>query len=184
MIFRNDDINPNTDFAALEAMYRTIRRYFPAATIISAVNLLAQSSKDGSAYAAVKPVDIDFAGVDKMLGREELENIRAWSDEVVSHGLAHLDHRALPAEMQEFSIRASCSILGTKVFVPPFLRANGYTRRICEARGITIFGLDDEELWLSLDRDRMDPSRKLVVFHSWTMTPEIFASRFEHLPLP
>lgn len=179
-IFRNDDINPNSNFLEIFAMYEIIRAHFPDARIISAVNLLSQTSEDGSAYAKLKPKDIDFAAVDRMMDPRDLAFLREHS-EIASHGLAHLDHRAASADLQDLSIFGSCSILKCKIFVPPFLRFNGKTEQICDLRGIEFMGGIDAEKWVNLDNEPVRPDHDLFVFHSWKFTPATFAERFRSL---
>lgn len=162
-IFRNDDINPNSDIDQILGMYAVIRKYFPDARIISAVNLLAQTSQDGSAYAAIKPRDIDFYALDRMMDQESIDRLREVS-EIASHGMAHLDHRALHRDAQEFSIAGSCSLLRTKIFVPPFWRWNQHTIDICEAHGIEIPISQD---WINLDDHPARADHAFFCLHSW-----------------
>lgn len=179
MIFRNDDINQNSNFEDIEKMYSIILRYFPGAMIVSGVNILSQKSEDGNSYAAIKPVDIDFASVSQIVNLEKVESLFLYGP-IASHGLAHLDHRAISRDLQEFSIRSSCNILDSKIFIPPFLRYNKTTFEICKKNNIQVLGVEDGE-WTSLDNGPVDPKKQLFVFHSWKHTPESFEKKFEKL---
>lgn len=177
IIFRNDDVSPNSNLDYIREMYATIKEYFPDARIISAVNIFSKSSEDRSPYPKLKPVDIDFPKVDRMMDLSKLEGL----EEIASHGLFHLDHRAASKDLQEISIRASCEILGTKIFVPPFLRTNEQTESICRRHGIEIMGGLWEDDWINLDNEDAVRGHQKFLFHSWKFTPESFRKRFAHL---
>lgn len=174
-IFRNDDVNPNQDLDQVRGMYAVIRKYFPDAEIITGVNLIAKTSQDGSAYPALKPKEIDFYDVDLMFDRKDLTGLGI----LASHGLLHLDHRALPREAQEISILVSCSLLDSKIFIPPFWRWNQHTIDICESNGIT-FPITEE--WINLDNEPARRDHGFYCLHSWKFkTIKEFEDRFRHL---
>lgn len=177
MIFRNDDVNPNSDIDAIRAMYDTILRHFPDAEIWSAVNILGKTSSDGSAYAQIKPADIYFPSVDRVFDLSRLPEL----ENIASHGLYHLDHRGVGREVQEYSIVSSCEILGTRRFVPPFWRWNAETIRICKDAGILLWIEGD---WVNLDTNPLLHGVENFLFHSWKFTPETFAAKFAGVPIP
>lgn len=173
-IFRNDDVNANSNIEDIKKMYATIKEYFPDAEIWSFVNILAKTSEDGSAYPKLKPADIDFPDVDQIFDFAHLPDL----ENIGSHGLYHLDHRHASPDLQEHSIRSSCALLKTKVFVPPFWRWGNDTREICERHGIK-FWVDED--WINIDNENARRDHHFYVFHSWKFTPETFAARFKGL---
>jgi hypothetical protein len=171
MILRNDDINPNTDFESTRKMYELFLAKNPDAEIVSAVTILAEETENGSCYKNLKPKDIKFPLVDKVIDLDKLAGLGT----IVSHGLWHLDHKHASYELQEYSIVSSCRILKTKIFVPPFMRWNKDTAAICRKHGIELWG--EEKGWFSLDRNKFEPGHKRYVLHSWLFTPEEFAQK-------
>ena len=174
IIFRNDDVNPNSNIEDIKAMYMIIRKYFPHAEIWSAVNMIAKTSKDGSCYPAIKPKDIKFTDVNLIFDRKHLPDL----ENIASHGLLHLDHRNVDRDLQKYSILTSCALLNTKVFVPPFWRWNAETNQICEAAGVKLWTEGD---WFNIDNGPVRENHLLFCFHSWKFTPETFEERFKHL---
>ena len=174
-IFRNDDVNPNQDLDKVRGMYAVIRKYFPDAEIISGVNLIAKTSQDGSAYPALKPKDIDFYDVDLMFDRKNLTGLGI----LASHGLLHLDHRALSRDAQEISILVSCSLLDSKIFIPPFWRWNQDTIDICASNNIDLPVLQD---WINLDDAPARIDHGFYCLHSWKFkSVDDFEERFRDI---
>lgn len=186
VIFRNDDVNPNTDFLELYKIYDALAGYFPGCQIWSCVNIFARANPFGTypenqyAYADLKtkPAGMDFAAVDKILEISDVYYDVPFH-QVASHGLWHMDHRAVSQDLQAFSIRTSCGVLGTKVFVPPFMRWNARTREICAAHNITLWGTDTEK-WVNLDNAEMRPGHELYLFHSWKFKASEFIEKIRN----
>jgi len=172
-IFRNDDINPNSNFDDIRKMYGIIKSYFPDAVIYSAVNVMSQTSENKSPYKKIKTNEIDFTGIDRVIDLKDLQGL----ENIVSHGLFHIDHRNSDVQLWKMSILASCQILKTNIFVPPFLRKNRDIRKFCNKHNIKILGIDDGE-WINLDNNKIKKDHDLYCFHSWRTTPDEFKSRF------
>lgn len=163
IIFRNDDVNANTDLAKLGELYDILRAYAPSAEIMSCVTILSKGSLTGAVYPSLplktKPFHY-FLEVDNVMLAKYVDGTR-----IVSHGLWHLDHAKLEPSLQEASIVSSCRLLKTDVFVPPFNSWNEYTELICERHGIKL--VKYEEGWRSFEHNDFDPSHALWYFHSW-----------------
>lgn len=163
MIFRNDDVNPNSNIDIVLAQYAVIAARFPDAKIWSAVNVFGKTSEDQSAYPKLLPKDIDGPAVDRIFDTWNLKWLAGYG-EVVSHGLWHIDHATLTRDLQEYSIRSSCDLLKTHTFIPPFWRWNADTIAICVKYGID---LPITEPWINFERNPVDPGHEFYLWHSW-----------------
>lgn len=178
MIFRNDDVNRNTDMDKLNAIYRIIRNYFPAAEILTAVSIFSKYSKSEAVYPSLplkgKPLDY-FLNVDQVV-----RAIHTGCDsKVVSHGLWHFDHTSVDQELAKASIITSCRLLYTDIFVPPFNKWDNHVERICAEAGIQLIK-SNEDGWRSIEFNPVfDPRIKNWYLHSWRWTPESLAEYFE-----
>lgn len=163
LIFRNDDVNANTDLLKLGELYDILRAYVPSAEIMSCVTVLSKSSPNGAVYPNLplksKPFHY-FIETDSVILAKYVDGTR-----IVSHGLWHLDHSKITPDLQEASIVSSCRLLKTDTFVPPFNSWNGQTERICERHGIRL--VKHEDGWKSFEHNDFDPSHPLWYFHSW-----------------
>jgi len=169
VIFRNDDVNYNSNFFELDEMYRGIKHLFPKAEIWSCITIFSRENKKGSVYPATpfksKPFEY-FLEVDRVCERYSApEGVK-----IVSHGLWHLDHSKISPELQEASIVTSCNLLNTRIFVPPFNKWNADTDRICDKHDIELVKFEDG--WLSLEHNDFDKTHELWYFHSWMHTPQ------------
>ena len=166
IIFRNDDVNANTDPQQLKDIYDVIDDFPGEVQILSAVSVFSRYSDDGAVYpdSPFKSNPIDwFYDVDQVVGNMTIYN-------VASHGLFHVDHTQLTRDAQEMSILGSCSFLETRTFVPPFNKWNEDTQDICRENNISLVGPGQK--WLSLEFNDFDPNHKHWYFHSWRYTPE------------
>lgn len=84
---------------------------------------------------------------------------------LASHGLIHVDHRLLDYYAQEMSILVSCSLVGAKMFVPPFNKWNKDTEKICKDNGIELVKFEDG--WLSMEHNPNIEGHKLWYLHHW-----------------
>lgn len=165
MIFRNDDINPNTNLVHIREIYDKINSIHPGSRIISGVTLFSRGGIKGSVYDDIpfkdKPMkwlyDVDsvISNIDKIPG------------EIASHGMLHVDHSRLSKDAQEMSILTSCHYLKTKLFIPPFNRFNSVTEEICMENEIILIG---GENWKSFEFQKFNPDHKFWYFHSWRFT--------------
>lgn len=164
MIIRNDDVNLNTDFMALDEVYAILRDMFPKAELWSCVTLFSRKNNLGAIYPQIpfknKPFEY-FLEVDQICDRYNApEGVK-----VVSHGLWHLNHTKIHPELQEASIVTSCNILNTDTFVPPFNAWDKDTERICLAHDIDLVKFEDG--WRSIEHNSFNPSYPLWYMHSW-----------------
>lgn len=166
-IFRNDDVNPNSNIEDIKKIYALIKQYVPDAKIYSAINIFAKTSDNGSAYQQIVHNEIDFKDVDKMFDFSQLPFL----ENIISHGVWHLDHKHTDPEVQLYSIVSSCRLLNTNIFIPPFWRWNATTQQICRKNNIKLWV---NEPWVNLDDQPFDPSHKFYLLHSWKHTPESF----------
>jgi hypothetical protein len=92
--------------------------------------------------------------------------------EIASHGLVHADHRQMHFDAQEMSILVSCSLLQTKIFIPPFNKWNADTEHICKAHDIELQKFEDG--WLGAEYNAFNISHPLWYTHSFNWTVERF----------
>jgi hypothetical protein len=168
-IFRDDDINPSSDYGKLSETYNVIKSQFSEAKILSCVTLFSKYNDLGSVYKEVpfkhKPKPW-FYDVDKFL----LEWDIITKEYLVSHGLFHVNHANLSRDAQEMSILGSCKFLKTNLFCAPFNAFNQITQEICAENDIKI--INSMFQWRSLERENFDPSHKYWYMHSWRLGPE------------
>lgn len=174
IIFRNDDVNFNTDRKKLSDIYGTIHSLFPNSEVWSCITLFAGRNMKYSIYGDLplktKETNWFYKNADCFM-----YDYRHPLYKIASHGLYHIDHSKVSCETQEMSIIGSCSYLNTKIFVPPFGNFNQETKDICFDNGISI-GHGEE--WKSLEHNIFDSSHKFWYFHSWRWTSR---SLMEHL---
>lgn len=164
LIFRNDDVNPNTNYAELFECYKVIKELFPSCEIVSGVTLFSKTSNKGSVYPGVpfkdKPVDW-FYNVDRFM--DDLELIQF--GKLASHGLFHVDHSKISYDAQEMSIISSCRFLGTDLFIPPFNRWNDDTIKICDDYALNLISMKGQ--WKSFEYEIFNSNHPFWYFHSW-----------------
>jgi len=174
LIFRNDDVNMNSDFIEMDEMYRMIRKSFPTSEIWSCVTIFSRGNAKGTVYPTVpfkdKPFNY-FLEVDRVCDQYRAPDYV----KVVSHGLWHLNHSKINPELQEASIVTSCNLLDTATFVPPFNAWNKDTDKICKKHDIELVKFEDG--WKSLEHNAFDPRHKKWYFHSWNFNPEKLAKQ-------
>lgn len=159
MIFRFDDICINTDMGNAQTLVQAMSMRFPVPEIWWCISpLVSDMSEEKSAQDSQRV----FKGV-----------LKAYSDyrhfykvekcgiptsptcvKLASHGLLHVDHRLLSKESQELSIITSCSLIGTRIFVPPFNKWNEDTEEICKKKSIELVKFEDG--WRSAEHHKFD----------------------------
>lgn len=177
VIIRNDDVSPNSNKKHIETMYSIIREFLTDVEIWSCVSPICKSAPNGSVYPELPLRNHDlpyFYNVDYRVFWN-ITDIGAIST-IVSHGLLHIDHTKVSRDAQKLSIMTSCSMLGTKIFVPPFSQHDANTEDICNREGIRLVKSSDG--WKSLESEPFDPNHPLWFFHSWRFTPETFREIF------
>jgi len=91
-------------------------------------------------------------------------------DVIASHGVIHVDHRLLDKSAQELSICISCSMVGSKIFVPPFNKYNQHTIDICKELGVEL--VKWESGWKCLDYEKFDDSCDNWYLHTYNLSME------------
>jgi len=174
IIFRNDDISPNTDFDQVHEIYSLIKSKVPDCQIWSCVNLFSMYSMDGALYPDLplspKPMSY-FYNVDQVWNRS-IDGL----EKIVSHGILHNDHTKFGRDAKELSILTSCKFLKTNIFVPPFSRYDADMDTICKNNDIHMSKREDG--WKSLESEPFNSKHNLWFFHSWRFTPETFKEVF------
>lgn len=172
MIWRNDDINPNSSFALTDELYSIINERFPGVTLWSCVNVFSKYNGIGSLYREIpfknNPVEW-FYDVNQIMPLDWVDRYRDISN-IVSHGLFHIDHAKVSRDAQEMSILSSCRLLDTDIFVPPFNSFNADTEDICNKNGINL--VTPKEGWRSIDCSDFEQTHELWYMHSWRWTPQ------------
>jgi hypothetical protein len=167
-VFRDDDVNPSTNYGELALLYSAIKSVFPDATIISCVTLFSKYNSLGAVYSQVpfknKPIPF-FYDTDKFM----LEYDYIVKENIASHGLYHVNHSKLSRDAQEMSILGSCKFLKTNLFCAPFNAFNSDTEDICSKNGIDLITKSYD--WKSLEHEAFNPAHKYWYFHSWRLTP-------------
>jgi hypothetical protein len=145
-IFRIDDVSINTDEAKLQFFIELARNNGFGQVVLAVspavYDLNANDNPErvfprifnaeSGHYSFLRPSKV---GVPKLPVAKDVV--------LASHGLIHVDHRLLGRELQEFSILASCNLVDSAIFVPPFNKCNSDTIDICEEHDITLVMFED-----------------------------------------
>jgi len=180
MIFRFDDICINCDMDKAHAMAEFMVKRFDADIWFCVSPMVSDMSRRPSesperVFAGILKAYSDyrrFYEVDKC----GVPSVEMPSVKVASHGLVHVDHRLLAKEAQELSILSSCSLLKTKLFVPPFNKWNLDTEIVCAEHGIALVKFEDG--WLSMECNDFIPTHDKWYLHSREWTPHRFKAWF------
>ena len=95
------------------------------------------------------------------------EIAQKYNARLASHGLIHVDHRLLDYSAQEMSIITSTSLIGSKIFVPPFNKYNNETSEICSENNIELIKWEDGWKHLSYQDFSNDGSRYYMHLHDF-----------------
>jgi hypothetical protein len=186
--FRFDDVSVNTDWHKLDQMVAFLRSTFKADQL--------------RLVFGVSPAVFDMRECEKTLDRERtfhsiihtesdfrvfyqvervgipvlLEQYRKEGVEIAGHGMVHVDHRLLSRGAQEMSILMSCSLLKSKVFIPPFHKWNHKTAKICADHGITLVKYD--RTWRHLLYHKFDHRNPNYYVHTHDFHYQSFCGQF------
>lgn len=167
-IFRFDDICINSDIDLANEISRLILENIPNAKIIYAISPLVSNLSDSlepdrqrvypKIYNAFSDYRIfynsDICGIPNNLHQSAI---------LASHGLVHVDHRLLDKPAQEMSILISCSLVKSKIFVPPFNKWNADTELICSENNIKLVKFEDG--WKCAEYNDFSLDHKLWYIH-------------------
>lgn len=166
IVFRDDDINPSSNYEDVICSYNVIKSFYPNASIIPCVTLFSRYNNKGSVYKDVPFKDREtnwFYNVDKFM----LEYEYITKENIASHGLFHVNHAKLSKDAQSMSILGSCNFLKTKLFCAPFNAYNQDTIDICLSNSINLINMTYP--WKSLEHEDFDPNHGFWYFHSWRL---------------
>ncbi len=190
MIFRIDDVSVNTDIPRLQGLLALINSIMPGEKIMLAVSPLVHhmprnlpALERERAFPRILSAMSDhrkFFEV-KHLGMPITQSSPLI--QIASHGLVHADHRLMGREAQELSIVTSCSLVGARVFVPPFNKWNAHTEEICDEHAIELVKFEDG--WRHVNYNKFDPTHERYYCHTHDVTHESLAAWFGvELPKP
>lgn len=168
--FRIDDVSVNTDLVGLRDIFYVVAARLPKAEILLAVSPMVHdlSEEPQAERGRIFPKILGAMSDPRVFFRPDrcgVPRVDFATDRVryAAHGLIHIDHRLMAREAQELSILASCSLVGSKTFVPPFNKWNRETVAICEEHGITLVKFEDG--WRHVSHNGFDRTQQLYYFH-------------------
>jgi hypothetical protein len=188
-LFRFDDVSLNTDRFKLRSMIDFIQSRLSDVRIMlcisPAVHCLEQKQEAlerERAFPSELKVESDFRQfylVNKFGLPEIVYDCRVGKINLAlaSHGLIHVDHRLLKRSAQELSIVMSCSLVGTRIFVPPFHKWNEKTEAICQEHGINLHKFTPSA-WRHLKYHKFDPFQPQYYLHTHDFSYDGFVERF------
>jgi hypothetical protein len=177
IIIRNDDVNPNTDYKMLMAIYDIIDEFVPNAEIWSVWSPACFNMPNQNILYPVSYYPLRNQPAETLLKMVThiglpLEGVRY--HKICSHGLYHISHKNMPRDWQVASIVGSCNMLRTKTFVAPFSEWDETTEEVCRTHNISLV----HNGWKSLESEPFDPNHGRWFFHSWRFNPETFRALF------
>ena len=172
--FRIDDISLNTNPIKLAEITSLLKEKYVDCKIMLAVSPIVFDMSNAQGLDSERPfpkilnAQSDWTGFFKgqVSGVPSWLHNLEWQDfQLASHGLVHVDHRFLTLEAQEMSVLISCSIVGSKMFVPPFYKWDANTEQICAKHGLDLIKWEDG--WNHLAYQRVSTSSSgLFYFHT------------------
>lgn len=181
MIFRIDDVNPNTDMKQLELIVSEMFLMKDFEKVILGVTVLAKENTDQAVYPSPPFKDQPLSFFYKTDRLMNVMLLRPFNHcEIASHGLIHSDHSQMSKEAQELSILTSCGVLNAKTFIPPFNKYNSDTEKICTDNQINLIRKEDG--FRSLDKevfvnDNYNPAHRYWYMHPWRWTVDKFREK-------
>ncbi len=155
-MLRIDDISVNLDLDRLTKFLDLLRSKYPKVSILLAVspmvfNMEKWEPNTESTKERVFPAILNAMSDHRVYFKVEKIGIPVWLNNVTekykctlaTHGLIHVDHRLLSKDLQELSILSSASLVGAKIFVPPFNKYNTDTVDICNKNKIDLVRWED-----------------------------------------
>jgi hypothetical protein len=176
-IFRFDDICCNADINLANSMVDEILKRIPDSTILYAVSPLVHNMEgaEGKSKQRVYPKILNaysdpkvFYNVDKCGIPFDIHPNAI----LASHGMIHVDHRLLDKSAQEMSILVSCSLVKSRIFIPPFNKWNIDTEDICISNGIDLIKFEDG--WKCAEYNEFSEDVRLWYLHHREFTRQSF----------
>jgi hypothetical protein len=155
-LLRIDDVSVNLDLDRLTKFLELVRSKYQKVTILLAVspmvfNMDKWEPNNESTKERVFPAILNAMSDHRVYFNVEKIGIPVWLNDVAekyecilaTHGLIHVDHRLLTKDLQELSVISSASLVGTRIFVPPFNKYNDDTVAICNKNKIELVRWED-----------------------------------------
>jgi len=189
-MLRIDDISINLDLERLTKFLELVRLKYPKVSILLAVSPMVfdmdrwEPNKD-STKERVFPAILNAMSDHRAYFKVEKIGIPAWLNDVTekyectlaTHGLIHVDHRLLSKDLQELSVISSASLIGAKIFVPPFNKFNNDTLAICETNKIELVRWEDG--WIHLGYHPFSDNGEKYYVHLHDYPGEMLFSLFK-----
>lgn len=179
--FRFDDVCLNADMELIQKMTDYLYSEIQCERVIYGVSPLVHKMQTGDNVTdqRIFPEFLNALSDYRNFYRVDVAGVPEIDPRVTKagHGLIHVDHRLLTKEVQELSIIASCSLVGAKVFIPPFNKWNKDTENVCLEHGIDLVKF--EEGWLSMEYNDIKPKLCLWYLHAREWTFEKFVAWFQ-----
>ncbi len=155
-MLRIDDISINLELGRLTNFLELVRSKYPKVSILLAIspmvfNMDKWEPNKESTKERVFPSILNAMSDHRVYFNVEKIGIPVWLNDVAekfectlaTHGLIHVDHRLLSRDLQELSVISSASLIGTKIFVPPFNKYNEDTVEVCRNNKIKLVRWED-----------------------------------------
>lgn len=167
-IFRFDDVCINSDMTLTNSIAKYIQGKFGEnARILYGISPLVHDNCGERVYPKIFNAYSGYTNFYKV----DRAGIPTIPDFVYTagHGIIHVDHRSLNKQAQEISILSSCSLVGSKVFIPPFNKWNKDTEDVCDEHGILLVKFECG--WRSLEHNSYEKIHNSWYLHAreWTL---------------
>jgi hypothetical protein len=171
--FRFDDISIETDISYAICLVEDILTIYENAEILFGISPLTYNRK-GNELIDRKLLAYSDHRLFYKVKNCGLPNIPRLQEKIqlASHGLVHVDHRFLSYDAQEFSILTSCSLINTKIYIPPFNKWNKDTENICHNNTIKLIKFEDG--WKCCEYNQFDKNHNLWYLHPSNIPPQEF----------
>ena len=168
MIFRFDDVCINSDMELHNQMTDFLFEKFPDCEVMWGVSPIVHNDCGQRVYPKIFNAYSDAKNYFFRPDKIQLPPTRS-DVKLAGHGLIHIDHRLLQYETQELSILASCSLVQSATFIPPFNKWNEDTEKICRENDIRL--IKWEIGWLSCEHNTFNVKHEAWYLHAreWTL---------------
>jgi hypothetical protein len=184
IVFRIDDISINTSELRLRSQISMLLDRFEESSILLGVSPLVFDMSAGNPLQTERifPKILNAYSDHRLFYQVQKLGIPEFVDDlsrdnritIASHGLLHVDHRLMDKGAQEVSILTSCSLAGSRVFIPPFNKWNEDTEAICSEAGIELIKFEDG--WRHLGYNKIDSElTRKYYYHTHDFTDTGFA---------
>jgi hypothetical protein len=177
-VLRIDDISMNISHNRLDKFLERVRNKYSDLEFLLAVSpavFTMPTNDESDSSERIFPSILNAYSDHRIFYQVEKIGIPNWIHEtaqkynarLASHGLIHVDHRLLDHSAQEMSIITSTSLIGSKIFVPPFNKYNNETFEICLENKIELIKWEDGWKHLSYQDFSNDGSKYYMHLHDF-----------------